>query len=145
MRAHIPDGEGIHAVEMRDEVYAPFDVGAQHHLGVTAGFKSVPACLQLAAKFAEVVDLATVGDGRHFTAVALSCRHGLAAAFQVDDRQAPMAQADRPVDPDAFRIRATQGHGVRHALQDFALCFHVMAEGQPTSDSTHSCLLVFPG
>ncbi|MCY1307899.1 hypothetical protein D9M70_578650 [compost metagenome] len=53
-----------------------------------------------------------------------------------------MAQPDRPVDPQPTSVRPTQGHGVGHALQGVALCFHVLAVGQPSSDSTHSFLLV---
>ncbi|MNQ79258.1 hypothetical protein D3C85_941950 [compost metagenome] len=45
LRAQVPDGEGIHAVEPFDEGLAPFYIGAQHHLGVAAGLELVPAPL----------------------------------------------------------------------------------------------------
>ncbi|MNQ79257.1 hypothetical protein D3C85_941940 [compost metagenome] len=71
--------------------------------------------------------------------------HRLAAAFQINDRQPAMAEADRSVDPYAAGIRPAQGHGVGHALQGVALRFHVLAVGQPSSDSTHKVLLVILG
>ncbi|MCY1548388.1 hypothetical protein D9M68_844940 [compost metagenome] len=41
LRAQIPDCKGVHAVEPRDEGFAPFDIGAQHHLGVAASLEPV--------------------------------------------------------------------------------------------------------
>ncbi|MCY1527116.1 hypothetical protein D9M68_621720 [compost metagenome] len=142
LRAQVPDGEGIHAIEPLDEGLAPFHIGAQHHLGVAAGLELVPAPLQLGTQLAEVVDLAAVGDGGDLTQTAMHGRHWLTTAFEVDDRQPAMAQPDRPVDPQPAGIGPTQGHGVGHALQGVTLCFHVLAVGQPSSDSTHSLLLV---
>ncbi|MCY1505642.1 hypothetical protein D9M68_398620 [compost metagenome] len=138
LRTQIPDGEGIHAVELLDEGFAPFDIGAQHHLGVAASLEAVAETLQLGAQLAEVVDLAAVGDGGGFARTAVHRRHRLAPALQVDDRQAPMAQANRSVDPQSASIRPAQGHGVGHALQGVALRFQVLAVRQPSSDSTHN-------
>ncbi|MOA25063.1 hypothetical protein D3C78_1457680 [compost metagenome] len=106
LRSHVPDGKGVHAVEPFDKAGTPFDVGAQHYLRVAASLETMPTGFQFATQFAEVVDLAAIGDGRHLASISLAGRHGLASTLEVDDRQSTMAQPDRAFYPDTSCIRA---------------------------------------
>ena len=45
----IPEADGKHPLQTRNTVFAPFDIGAQNHLGIAGGFKAVPLALQLPA------------------------------------------------------------------------------------------------
>ena len=62
--------EGEHAVQARQAIHAPFLPGGEDHLAVAIGTEGCAACLQFAAQFAEIIDLAvehqhcrTIGRG----------------------------------------------------------------------------------
>ena len=65
-----------------------------------------PAALQLRAQLAVVVDAAVEDDGEAERLVDHRLR---AARRQVDDREPPVREPDRPVDPDALRRPARAG------------------------------------
>ncbi len=113
---HVPDAEGVHAVQAAAEIGPPFEIGVQDDLGVAAGAEPVTARGELVAQLLEVVHLTAVGqDGEHL-AVLLG-DHGLAPALDVDDREPPVPQ--RPVrrDPHPLVVRPPAGHGLRHVPQ----------------------------
>ena len=60
-----------------------------------------------------VVDLAVVDDPDALVLV----RHRLSTARDVDDRQAAVSEADRPVDPEPLTVRSPMAQHVPHALQ----------------------------
>jgi hypothetical protein len=60
-----------------------------------------PACGQLAAQLAKVVDLAVEDHGDR----AVGGEERLATAFEVDHLQAAMTEADEPVEMEAVGIR----------------------------------------
>ena len=85
----VEDGEGPHAVEAREAPEAPGLVGGEDDLGVAGRGEAATGSLELAAQLPEVVDLAVVDEVN----VARRARHRLVAVLEVDDRQAPVAEA----------------------------------------------------
>ena len=90
--AVIPHGEGEHAAQVVEEPGALLLVEVHDHLCVRPRPKAVPPALELGAQFDEVVDLA-VQDNPYR---AVFIRDGLLAGREIDDRQTPARQADRP-------------------------------------------------
>lgn len=131
----VPDREGVDAFEPGGQRGTPLEVGPQDDLGVAARGEAVPQGDQLGAEFLEVVGLAAVGE-RGARARRLTRRHRLAAALQVDDGEAPVAQGDVVRDPDAFRVRAPAGHRVRHGPRDVPV--HGAREVDPPCNTAHS-------
>ena len=86
----IPQSEGEHAAQPRHAIRAPFDIGIEQHFGVGLGAEAMALSFELLAQQFEIVDLA-VEDERDARALM---HHGLDARRQIDDRQAPMRQAD---------------------------------------------------
>ncbi|GAA3070537.1 hypothetical protein GCM10020000_63820 [Streptomyces olivoverticillatus] len=136
LAARVPQGEGVHAVEVLGEGLAPFEVGVEHDLGVAAGAEGVAAGEQFAAQFAVVVDLAAVGDGEQGAPVAFD-EHGLCAAFEVDDGEAAVAQGCVGVQPYAGCVRPAAGHGRGHRVERVALGGEVVVVGDPSGDAAH--------
>ena len=90
--AAVPDCESEHPVERRHAARPVLLVVVDDRLGVAAGAKAVPLPLQRRAQGLEVVDLAVVGDDDG----AVLVPHRLHAAFDVDDRQPPVAERHPP-------------------------------------------------
>jgi hypothetical protein len=111
----VPERDREHPVQALERPLPPLREGAQHDLGVGARAEAVAGRLQLGAQLAEVVDLAVVGEDQ----APVLGRHGLlAGGRQVDDREAPVAEADRPIAEVAFGVRPAVHQGVRHLTQD---------------------------
>ena len=72
---------------------APFLVAVNDHFGVRARPEVVPALLELGPQLLEVVDFAVEDDPDRLVGIG----HRLVAAGEIDDRQPPETQADRPV------------------------------------------------
>ena len=110
----VDESEGEHAVEPGDAVGPPLPVRSQQHLGVACRPEGVPSRLQVRPDLAVVVDLAVEDDD----SLAGSVLHRLVAAGrEVDDREAPVPEADpavgRPPQPGV--VRAAVAHRVAHA------------------------------
>src|SRR5205823_4518683 len=95
--ASIPQREGEHAVERIDEVGAAIFVEVDQTLGVGVGGKDVAARHQLSAQLAIIVNLAVEDELDGSVLVG----DGLAAAVEVDDRQAAHADGAAGVAPGA--------------------------------------------
>ena len=107
----VPDREGPHAAEARQAGDIPLGVGGQQHLAVGLGAEGVAARRQLGAQFAEVVDLA-VEDQRR---AAVGAAHGLVAGrCEIEDRQPPEGQADRPAREPPGVVGAAVAQAVAH-------------------------------
>ena len=102
--------EGELPLQFRQAGRAARRVAGQDRLGVSVGLVRV---VETPAQVAVVQDLAVERE----VAGAIGRGHGLTGAGQVDDRQAPMAEADRPVAPVALGIRATMHEAGRHGAQ----------------------------
>src|SRR5207249_3344996 len=60
-----------------------------------------------------VVDLAIQDDPHALILVG----HGLGAPLEVHDREAPVAEADRPLDPQSLAVRPAMAQDVPHPLE----------------------------
>ncbi len=86
----VPEGEGEHAVQVREHLRPLVLVEMDEHFRVALGAEAVAGPLQPAAELAEVVDFAVEDDPHRAVLVG----HRLLAAGEVDDRQPAMAQGD---------------------------------------------------
>ena len=102
--------EGKHAVQALQAIRAPFLPRGEDDLCVPLGPEYCAKRGKLAAQFAEIVNLAVEDDGR----AAIGRMHRLGRAFQIDDRQAPMAQANPGIGPDPRSVRSAMGKSVGH-------------------------------
>ena len=105
------DREREHADEVVDAAGAPAVVGLEHHLGVRGREEAVAGGLQLLAQLLVVVDAAVEDQRQPEVAVDHRLR---AARGQVDDRQPPVPERDRPVRDDAVGVGAARRHGIGH-------------------------------
>ena len=111
--APVPQGQRKHAVEALQRGHAPGRQRIEHHLGVRLAAKPEALGFQLGAQFAKVVDLAVVAE--HVAVVGVDHRL-VRRGGQVDDRQAPVAQAHVALDPVALAVRPAVRNRIGHAL-----------------------------
>ncbi len=111
--APVPDGEREHALQRLDAALRLFLVEVHDGLGVAAGPVAMAVRLEAGAQGGVVVDLAVEGDPDPLVLV----RHRLLAARDVHDGEAAVGEADRPVDPEPFAVRAAMAEHVAHALE----------------------------
>ena len=116
LRAPVPQREGEHALQVLEHAHAVLAIGVEQRLSVAVGAEGMAARLQLAPQRGEVVDLAV----EHARELAVGGAHRLRAAGDVDDRQAPEAERERPVAVVAFVVRTavlkTSGHVLQHRV-----------------------------
>src|SRR6185437_8523110 len=132
--AAVPDREREHPLEALDAALALLLVEVEDGLGVGAAAVAVAALLELRAQRRVVVDLAVVDEPDALVLV----RHRLRAARQVDDREPPVAEANRAVEPQPLAVGAAMAQRLAHALHAGAV--HALARVQPddAGDSTHA-------
>src|SRR5438094_1153439 len=108
MTTHVPDREREHPSEVLHAFGTLLFVEVHNHLGVALCREGVATCLELPPDLAEVVDLAVEhdGDARVFVAERLM------SARQIDNRESPMAKADRSIDEEPLPVGAPVDHGV---------------------------------
>src|SRR5262245_27677920 len=93
----------------------------------------MPVGLELGTEARVVVDLTVVGDPHGLVLV----RHGLVSGRDVDDAEPPMAEADRPVEPEAFAVRSSMEKHVAHALHARFIDRVIRIELDDTCNATH--------
>src|SRR6185503_2116764 len=97
----VPNGECKHAIKPRDAIGPPFLIGVNDDFRVRWRVETVTFRLQLDAELLEVVKLAVVNDDDRPVLVG----HRLVAEWRkIDDREAAMAEPDRPVGVLAERV-----------------------------------------
>ena len=128
--------EGEHAAQVLDAALAPLAPGVRDDLGVGARAEAVAERAELGAQRGEVVDLAVEDDGDVADAVA----HRLAAAVEVDERQAGVAERDRAVAEDADVVGAAVGEACGHPLDERGRD-EAAVEGEGAGDAAHDGLL----
>ena len=89
----VPNGEGEHAPQFVQKLWAVLLIAVEQHLRVGLGGEHVALLEQLLPQGPVVVDLPV--EDEHLAAVLVE--NGLAAALQVDDGQPAKAQGDLPV------------------------------------------------
>ncbi len=108
----VKDRKGEHPVKPLEAIHAPAPPGGEDHLGVARGAERETRLLQLAAQFAEVVDLAVEDDH----CAAIGRMHRLRRSGEVDDRQATMAEADPVIGPHPRPVRPPVRERITHPL-----------------------------
>ena len=129
----VPQGEGEHAAKALDAVDSPRFPGVHDDLGVALGVKHVAQRLQFRNELLVVVDFAI--KDHHDRAVFVEQR--LLAGRDVNDRQAPMAQAHARLNVQLALVWTTVSLRVIHALEHGATDGTVAAGVKNASDATH--------
>ena len=107
------DGEGEHAEEPVEALGAPMEEGLKEDFGVGAGMEGAAGGAQFIAEFAEVVDFAVEND----RGAGFGILEGLAAALEVDDGEAAVAEAGVGGEKEAVVVGAAEEHGVEGGLE----------------------------
>ncbi|MNE06546.1 hypothetical protein D3C80_991370 [compost metagenome] len=90
----LPDRQGKHTVQARQQVGAPGVITLEQHFGITVRIEGITEAFQLAAQLGEVID-GTVEGQRQAQRII---DHGLGRAVgQVHDFQSAMAEGNRPL------------------------------------------------
>src|SRR3982751_3389917 len=125
----VVQGEGPHAVKAARQVRAPFAVAVQEHFAIrVVGLEKMASGFQLRTKLGVVVDLTVKNEDE----IAIGRRHGLMAAFEIDDGEAAMAEKNGAVVPESAIVRPAMGEAGGHARQRFAV-----ASANETGDAAH--------
>ncbi len=138
----VPDGEGVHAVELVGQLFAPLQVAAEHDLGVGVGLEPVAAAAQFVAELDVVVRLA--GVHHRDRAVLGAGLHGLRAAREVDDGEPAVAEGGAGGDPGTLGVGSPAGHRLGHGVHGLLVSRQITSVGDPASDATHSDQLLSP-
>ena len=106
----VPEGEAEHAAELLDALLAVLEVERKDDLGVGASLERVALRLVLRAELGVVVDLAVADEDE----LAGGVRERLAAAGEVVDREAALADGEAGALAHVEVVRAAVGHEVAH-------------------------------
>ena len=110
----VPDGESEHAVELKQGVEAPLGKCLQQHFTVARRVEGVAPRRQLQLQLLVIVDFPVVG--KHISSVARF--HRLARRIgQINDRQTPVAKANRSVAIMTLAVRPPMRDNISHRLQ----------------------------
>ena len=112
--ALVPDAEREHPPQRVHHLFPALGVEMQQHLGVGVRAENAAPALELAAQLAVVVDLAVERDAE----APVGGGHRLRARLgQVDDREAPVGEADPLVirDPQPCPVGAAPDHVLPYA------------------------------
>lgn len=112
----VPEGEGVHAAQALEQVFAPVPVAVEQDFGVAVGMENAAGALQLLAQFAEVVDFAV--EDQYAAAGGVDHRL-IARGAQVEDGQPPVAEQNAPVggSPLSVGVGSALAHGLAQAVQ----------------------------
>ena len=109
----VPQGEGKHAIQARDEIDTPATVGLEHDLGVARCAEMHAALLQLAAQVSEIVYFAVDDDEKTSAGVP----HRLVGGgTEIDDAEAAVAQHQWARGGDAAGVGPTVAQALTHGF-----------------------------
>jgi hypothetical protein len=129
----VVNSKGKHAVEVLYAGLPPLLPRGDDHLGVAMGAEYVSARRQLLTDTGEVVDLAVVGYGDIFARIP----HRLRTAFEIDNRQAAMAEAHTRFEVQPLTVRAAVGYTPRHTRQQGPVAIATLTQVEHTGDTAH--------
>src|SRR6185437_2083794 len=112
----VPERDGEHAVQAREERQAVLFVEPRDHLAVARAAEAVPLGCQLVAQLAVVVDLPVENDLHRAGLVA----DGLIARDQIQHREPPHSQADPGLGVYALPVRPAMAHHLAHGADQLA-------------------------
>ncbi len=90
----VPEGDGEHAAETREDFDVPLEEAAEDDLGVAERVEAMAAGFEFGAEFGMVVDLAVIDDGDLLAGFGVDGVDGLVAVVEVDDFQAGIGEGD---------------------------------------------------
>ena len=102
--------EGEHAVQAAQAIRPPFLPGGEDDFGIAIGPENGAEASEFTPQFGEIVDLAIEDDGRP----AIGGMHRLRRPFEIDDRQAPVAEPHTLGGPYSGTVRAAMSQRVGH-------------------------------
>ncbi|MNK76733.1 hypothetical protein D3C87_963100 [compost metagenome] len=114
-----PNGKREHAIELRQQRFAPGVVALEQHFGVATGVEGVTQRFKFGTQFREVVDRAVEGQGQAQLAVDHRLRR---AVRQVHDFQATVTQGNRPLGMETPRVGAARGQVMGDSLDRCKVC-----------------------
>src|SRR6185369_14552574 len=112
-RARIPEREAEHAVEGVEKAEAALLVEMWDHLRIASRAEAMTTREEVGAQDRVVVDLAVADDQDVVVLVAERLR----SAGDVDDRQPPASEADRPSHDPPVAVRPTVDERARHTFE----------------------------
>ena len=130
--ARIPDRDREHSTQPLPQLRTPLLVAVHEHFGVAARAEAVAGALELVHQLAVVVDLAVLHDDDG----AVLVRDRLIAAGEVDDREPPRRDSDRPVDMRPLGVGAPVVERGGHPAEPFRV--DGSASGRDPADPAHS-------
>jgi hypothetical protein len=132
----IPQRKGEHSAEALDAVLAPRLPRMDDDLGIALGAEHMAERHQLRNQLLVVVDLAVVDHDHR----AVLVEQRLLAGRHVDDREAPVAQAQAWLDVDAAFVGSAMVLRLVHAMQDRAVDLALAARVKDARDAAHAQL-----
>ena len=119
---------------MLDEALAVVLVEVGDDLGIAVGGERVAPCLEVRAELDVVVDLPVLRDPDRSVLV----RERLASSLQVDDREAPRADARVLIGVNVLIVRPAMREGLEHAPDEVVIVGGEATRGGEPGDSTHA-------
>ena len=131
----VPDGEGEHPAQALGKLFAPLLVTVDQDLGVAVALEDVALGDELALEIEEVVDLAVEDDPDRSVLVGHRLRAG---RREIDDRQAPVAEAERAFQVDAAAVGTAMRDHLGHAGEELAVGWLRRISIQEAADAAHA-------
>jgi len=138
--AAVVDHESEHAAQVVHTVLAPVLPGAHDGFGVALGAEHIAVAPQFIHQLEVVVDLAVEHQGHRLVVI----EDRLLAGGDVDDGQAPVAEAHAGLDVQVALVRPAVMLGLVHPVQALALGETLTAGVEQAGDAAHGLDLVQP-
>jgi hypothetical protein len=128
----VPQRQREHAFHVPEKLRSVLLVEVDQHLDVGASAEAM-SLLEIAPQRRCVVDLPVAYQAQRARLV----RERLAAVLQVDDRETPATERDRPAREDTAFVRTAVTERLRHPLEQFLAGRHGTERREPAEDPTH--------
>src|SRR5208282_2322724 len=129
----VPDRQAEHSVQAVENLIAPLLIAEDNHFRVAARSEDVPEIFEFETQLGKVIDFAVENHADRF----LRIRHRLVAALDIDNREAPEAQSNRPTDVVALVVGTTMDDAARHLLYVPAQDRSMPLVAKLSANSTH--------
>ena len=111
----IPNRKCKHAPQMLDAIHAEHLIGLEHYFCIAARGKCAASGSQFRAQFMIVVYLSVISQAQ----ALILTGHRLLTMLKVDDRKAPVTEADAPTRVQAFLVGTAVSQDIAHPTQTF--------------------------
>ena len=130
---HVPDCHAEHAVQVIENVEAPFLVAVDDDLRVRLGAEPVAGTFEFGTQFPVVINLAVKNDPHGLFRIG----HRLVAAGQVNDRKPPETKAERAVKKITLVVRAAMKNRLRHPADRVLIHRFVAGDFNLSANAAH--------